>query len=109
MSDIGATLERLMTTIEGRKGADAGDSYTASLLRKGPVRCAKKFGEEAVEAALAGALGQREDLVAETADVLYHLAVLLAANELDWSDISAALTKREGVSGHQEKAARSPD
>lgn len=106
MSDLSATLTRLEATIAARKGADPDSSYTASLLAKGAERCAKKFGEEAVEAALAGALGQKDELAAEAADVLYHLAVLLAANELSFADVAAILDAREGVSGHDEKASR---
>lgn len=107
MSDIGATLNRLMQTIEARKDAEPESSYTASLLSKGPGRCAKKFGEEAVEAALAGALGQKQELASEAADVLYHLAVLLSANDLGFDEVAAILDAREGVSGHEEKAGRS--
>lgn len=106
MSTIGPALDRLMATIEARKGTDPSTSYTASLLSKGPERCAKKFGEEAVEAALAGALQHKDNLIAESADVLYHLGVLLAANGASLDDVAAALTAREGVSGHDEKASR---
>lgn len=106
MSEIGPALDRLMQTITSRKGADPETSYTASLLAKGAERCAKKFGEEAVEAALAGALGKKEELTSEAADVLYHLAVLLAANNLSWDDVSKTLISREGTSGHDEKASR---
>jgi phosphoribosyl-ATP pyrophosphohydrolase len=108
MSRIGAALDALMATIEGRKGADPAESYTASLLAAGPTRCAKKLGEEAVEAALAGALGQKEELTAEAADLLYHLAVLLAANGLGFAEVAAALEARTGRSGHEEKASRDP-
>ena len=107
MTDLSQTLTRLMATIEARKGADPSTSYTASLLAKGPARCAKKFGEEAVEAALAGALQDKDELVAESADVLYHLLVLLAANEVTLDQVADALAAREGTSGHDEKASRS--
>jgi phosphoribosyl-ATP pyrophosphohydrolase len=103
---IDDVLARLSRTIAARKDKDPASSYTASLLAKGPERCAKKFGEEAVEAALAGALRDRDGLRAEAADVLYHLAVLLAANDLDFGDVAEVLIAREGVSGHAEKAAR---
>ncbi|WOI53546.1 phosphoribosyl-ATP diphosphatase [Parvularcula sp. LCG005] len=106
MSEIGSVLDRLMATVLSRKGADPSTSYTASLLSKGPARCAKKFGEEAVEAALAGALGDKDELAAESADVLYHLAVLLAANDVTLDDVAAKLAEREGTSGHEEKASR---
>ena len=106
MSSIGDVLTRLEATIEARKGESSDSSYTASLLSKGAERCAKKFGEEAVEAALAGAMGKKEELAAEAADVLYHLGVLLAANGLSFADVAVVLAAREGVSGHDEKASR---
>lgn len=105
MSGIGEVLDALMATIEARRGADLADSYTASLLAD-PARCAKKLGEEGVEAALAGALGRPGELTAEAADVLYHLAVLLAANGVGWQAVAEALEGRTGRSGHEEKAGR---
>ena len=106
-SGIGQALDAVMATIDARRGADPSGSYTASLLAAGPERCAKKLGEEAVEAALAGALGHREELTAEAADVLYHLAVLLAVNEIGWDGVADALKGRTAQSGLAEKAARS--
>ena len=107
MSSIGEALDALMATIEARRGADPSESYTASLLAAGPERCAKKLGEEAVEAALAGALGKPDELTAEAADVLYHLAVLLAANGVGWDGVADALDGRTAQSGLVEKAGRS--
>lgn len=101
-----AALEALLATIAARRGADPGESYTAKLLAQGPDRIAKKLGEEAVEAALAGALEDRAALAAESADVLYHLAVLWAALEVDPGDVAAELARRAGTSGLAEKAAR---
>ncbi|WP_031551246.1 phosphoribosyl-ATP diphosphatase [Parvularcula oceani] len=106
MSTIGQALDALMATVEARKGADPETSYTASLLSAGPARCAKKLGEEAVEAALAGALQDEEELTAEAADLLYHLAVLLAANDVGWDQVARELEGRTGQSGHEEKASR---
>ncbi|MEL6363478.1 MAG: phosphoribosyl-ATP diphosphatase [Pseudomonadota bacterium] len=103
---LGPALAALWRTIEARKGAAPDASYTASLLAAGPARCAKKFGEEAVEAALAAALGDRDDLAAEAADVLYHLLVMLAAAGVSPDEVAAALNARTGVSGHDEKASR---
>ena len=108
MSGIGEALDALMRTVEARRGGDPKASYTASLLAAGPERCAKKFGEEAVEAALAGALERRGELTAEAADVLYHLAVLLAANGVGWEGVARELASRTGQSGHEEKAGRQP-
>lgn len=101
-----AILERLFRLIESRRGADPATSYTAKLLAEGPVRAAKKFGEEAVEAALAGAAGGKAELAAESADLLYHLLVLWAAKGLSPAEVWAELARREGTSGHAEKASR---
>lgn len=106
MSDV---LDRLFATILARKGDDVGSSYTASLLAKGPAKCAEKFGEEAIEAVVAAAQGDGKNLTQEAADVLYHLQVMLAASDISWDDVKAELAKREGVSGHAEKAARKPN
>ncbi len=81
-SDLGETLNDLFATIEARKGADPKASYTASLLAAGRARCARKFGEEAIETVIAGTQGDKTALAEEAADALYHLLVLLAANDL---------------------------
>jgi len=104
--ELGEALARLEATIAARKGADPETSYTAGLLAQGPARCAKKFGEEAVEAAIAAAQRDRPGLAAEAADVLYHLLVMLAATDVTTAEVAAVLAKRDGVSGHAEKAAR---
>lgn len=104
--DIGAVLKRLEVTIAARKGAPEHASYTASLLAGGAAKCAKKFGEEAVEAALAAVSGDKAHLTAEAADVLYHLLVMLAQAGVSLDDVAAALAARKGVSGHEEKASR---
>ena len=103
---LGAVLDRLSTTIEARKGADAGSSYTAQLMSRGAAHCARKFGEEAVEAIVAATKGDKQELAAESADVLYHLLVALAAAEVSPKDVAAALSAREGTSGIDEKASR---
>lgn len=104
--DIGAVLKRLQETIAARKGAAPEESYTAALLAGGAQKCAKKFGEEAVEAALAAVSGDRAHLAAEAADVLYHLTVMLAAADVSLDDVASALAAREGTSGHEEKVRR---
>jgi phosphoribosyl-ATP pyrophosphohydrolase len=81
------TLDHLFATIAARKGTDAKTSYTAQLLAAGVEKCAKKFGEEAVEAALAGVSGNKDQLAAESADVLYHLLVLWTAAGLTPEDV----------------------
>ena len=103
---LGAVLDRLGATIAARKGVDPDSSYTAQLLDKGSEHCARKFGEEAIEAIIAATRGKPEELTAEAADVLYHLLVTLAAAGVSPDDVAAALTAREGTSGLDEKAAR---
>ena len=99
-------LQRLAATIAARKGADPESSWTAKLLAKGPEKCAEKFGEEAVEAIVAAASGDRAGLVHEAADVLYHLQVMLHAAGVQWMDVTGELARREGRSGVEEKASR---
>ena len=99
-------LERLAATIAARRGASPESSHTARLLSRGPEKCAEKFGEEAVEAIIEAAKGDRERLTAEAADVVYHLLVMLAARDLTLGDVLAELERREGVSGVDEKARR---
>ena len=103
MSDV---LIRLAATIATRKGADPETSWTAKILAQGPDKAAKKFGEEAVEAVIEAVRGDRAQLTAEAADVLYHLLVMLAARDVTLDDVLAELERREGTSGVAEKAAR---
>lgn len=103
MSDL---LARLEATIQSRKTADPGSSWTAKLLAKGPEKCAEKFGEEAVEAIIEAVKNDRTKLASEAADVLYHLMVMLAARDVTLAEVYAVLEKREGTSGIAEKAAR---
>ena len=102
----GRILEQLFGVIESRRGADAGTSYTARLLAKGRAKIAKKTGEEAVEVVVAALAEGRQELAAESADLLYHLLVLWASAGIKPRDVWAQLAKREGVSGLTEKAAR---
>ena len=105
MSEFSQVLARLAATIEARKGADAGASYTAQLLAD-PARAAKKLGEEAVETVIAAAQGDKAALAAESADLVYHWLVLLAASGVSLDEVAAALSQREGRSGLDEKASR---
>jgi len=106
MSEMHA-LDRLFATIAARKTAgDTDQSYTAKLLSQGVEKCAKKFGEEAVEAVLASVSGDRQHLAAESADVLYHLMVLWAAAGITPEDVYTVLKAREAQSGLAEKASR---
>lgn len=100
-------LDRLATTIASRKDADPASSWTAKLLSQGPEKAAEKFGEEAIEAVIEAVRGDRERLTAEAADVLYHLLVMLTARDIALADVLSELERREGVSGIDEKAARS--
>lgn len=101
-------LDKLFATIASRKGADPSQSYTAKLLAGGVEKCAKKFGEEATEAVIAAIQKDKVELAKESADVLYHLAVLWAASGLTPDDVYAILKAREGMSGLEEKASRGP-
>ena len=99
-------LDKLFATIAARKGSDPKSSYTASLLVAGVEKCAKKFGEEAVETVIAAIQKDKAELAKESADVLYHLAVLWAASGIAPEDVYAVLKAREGQSGLEEKAGR---
>ena len=106
MSRFSDILARLDAVIASRKGADPASSYTARLLAGGPPLAAKKFGEEAIEAVLATAQGDKDALAAESADVIYHWLVLLAASGVSLNEVAAKLEAREGTSGLDEKASR---
>lgn len=98
-------LTRLEATIRARRGADAGTSYVASLFARGRAKIAQKVGEEATETVIA-ALAQPETLASEAADLVFHLLILLADAGLSLDDVRAELARREGLSGHEEKANR---
>jgi phosphoribosyl-ATP pyrophosphohydrolase len=99
-------IHRLAATIADRKGADPAGSWTAQLLARGPEKCAEKFGEEAVEAIIEAVKGDRTRLIAEAADVVYHLLVMLAARDVTLDDVLAELERREGTSGIAERVGR---
>jgi phosphoribosyl-ATP pyrophosphohydrolase len=101
-------LDRLEATIRARRGTDASASYVASLFAKGRGKIAQKVGEEAVETAIA-AVSDPARLVPEAADLVFHLLVLLAASGATLDEVRAELARREGLSGHDEKAARGPE
>jgi phosphoribosyl-ATP pyrophosphohydrolase len=102
-------LEKLAAVIEARKGGDAAASYVARLLAAGEDAVLKKLGEEATEAVMAGKDGDRRRIVAETADLWFHCLIMLAHYGLGPQDVLAELRRREGISGIDEKAARSND
>jgi phosphoribosyl-ATP pyrophosphohydrolase len=100
------TLADLEKRIADRAKASATDSYTRALLDKGVDHCAKKLGEEAVETVMAAVQPDKSRLVAETADLLYHLLVVLKARGVSLAEVEAELDKRTAQSGHAEKASR---
>ena len=100
------TLDELAHTIDQRAGTSAETSYTRSLIDKGAAHCARKFGEEAIEFAIAAAALDENAVRAEAADVLYHLLVVLRVRGVKLSSVMGELGKRSKQSGHQEKASR---
>jgi phosphoribosyl-ATP pyrophosphohydrolase len=100
------TLEDLAETIARRAGESADQSYTRSLLDRGAAHCARKFGEEAIELAIAAAAQDDRAVRAEAADVLYHLLVVLQARGVSFQSVMSELQGRTRQSGHQEKASR---
>jgi len=100
------TLNDLEARVHERAQMTAEQSYTRKLLDKGVAHCAKKLGEEAVETALAAVTEDRERLIAETADLLYHLLVVLEARGIRLAEVEAALAARTIQSGLDEKASR---
>jgi len=100
------TLADLEKRVHERAKASASESYTRTLLDKGVAHCAKKMGEEAVETAMAAVQEDKGRLVAESADLLYHLFVVLEARGVTLAEVEAALEKRTSQSGHEEKASR---
>lgn len=102
-------LARIADTLEARKSAEAGQSYVASLYTKGREAILKKVGEESAETIMAGMQSDREAIVYEVADLWFHSMVLLAHANIRVEDVIAELARREGLSGHAEKAARKQD
>lgn len=102
-------LEKLASEIASKATASPDTSYTAKLISKGVAKCAKKFGEEAVELALASVSNDKRETTAEAADVLYHFLVLLKAAGVKPDDVMVELKRREGIGGLVENAARTHD
>jgi phosphoribosyl-ATP pyrophosphohydrolase len=101
-------LQRLAALIHARRTESADRSYTRELLDAGPERCAKKLGEEATETVIAALGSDKAALARESADLVYHLLVLLESRQLAWGDVLKELERRMGTSGLAEKAARKP-
>jgi phosphoribosyl-ATP pyrophosphohydrolase len=106
MSRFADVIQRLLATIEARKGADPTSSYTAGLLAGGPALAGKKLGEEAIETVIAAVQADPDAVAAESADLIYHWLVLLAAAGVSLDAVAERLEAREGRSGLEEKAAR---
>ncbi len=103
------TLTRLETTIAERRKASPDSSYVAKLNASGLPKICEKVGEEATETVIAALAGTDAELTGEAADLLFHLLVLLGAKDIPLHDVLAELDRREGVSGLDEKAARTQD
>ena len=104
MSDF--TLSDLEAIIATRAQAGPDNSYTAKLIDKGIGKCAQKLGEEAVEAVIAAVEKDREELTKESADMLYHLLVVLKISDIPLADVMTELSRRTGQTGLEEKASR---
>ena len=102
-------LAALANEIAVKRNASAETSYTAKLISQGVERCAKKMGEEAIETALAAVQQDKAHIASESADLLYHLLVLLEAVNVKLSDVMDVLARRQGISGIAEKASRPKD
>ena len=99
-------LDRLYAVVQSRRDADTALSHSARLLARGVPKVAQKFGEEAVECVIEAVAGNKDALIAESADVLYHLIVLWVASGVAPGQVWSELVRREGISGIAEKAAR---
>lgn len=108
MSNTVEMLLRLEETLEARKTANPDESYVAKLYQKGPRKIAQKVGEEAVETAMAVAMNDDIGIITESADLMFHLMVLLKSRGFTLEDVARELARREGLSGLEEKANR-PD
>lgn len=102
-------IEALFAELSARKDAPVSESYTASLLARGTTRIAQKVGEEAVETIIAAASDHRNEVVSESADLLYHLCALWLSLGITAEAIAAELASRRSRSGLAEKAARKED
>ena len=100
-------FDQLLATIIERRSGDPATSYVAKLTAKGRAKMAQKRGVEAVDVVIAAMSDDKPGIVSESADLMFHLAVLLADAGLSFDDVRAELERREGVSGVEEKAKRS--
>ncbi|MEM7617013.1 MAG: phosphoribosyl-ATP diphosphatase [Pseudomonadota bacterium] len=103
------TLQEIYQILKKRKKAKTKDSYTAKLYKKGRKFICKKIGEEATEVVIASLAEKDEHLISESADLLYHMMVLLTDHKLDIKDVIDELANRQGISGIEEKKNRPAD
>lgn len=103
MSDI---VRRIETVIAKRKAADPKDSYVASLFARGNRKIAEKVGEEAIELVIAAVSEGSAETISEAADLIFHMLIMLEEKGLSFADVENELVRREGLSGHDEKAGR---
>jgi phosphoribosyl-ATP pyrophosphohydrolase len=101
-----SVLDRLWDVVESRRSADPQVSHSARLLSRGTAKIAQKFGEESVECLIEAVSRNRDALIAESADVLYHLLVMWVDAGIRPAEVWTELQRREGVSGIAEKASR---
>ena len=104
--DLSTLIAYLAETVDSRVGGDPKDSYTAKLLQKGSLHCGKKIAEEGAELALALAAEGRSESASEAADLIYHMLVGLRSKGVSLNQVAAALRKRQGLSGLEEKESR---
>ena len=100
-------LERLDSTIKKRIAEAPNSSHTAKLFKKGPEKCAEKFGEEAVEAIIEAVKGDNKALISEAADVIFHYLIMLKSRNINFEDVMKELENRANKSGLREKENRS--
>ena len=101
-------LERLDATIQRKIAESPNNSHTAKLFKKGPEKCAEKFGEEAIELIVASVRKKKKEIIGEAADALYHMCVLLRSKNISIQEVLSELVSREGLSGIEEKRKRNP-
>ena len=106
MKQLKKTLEKTFTVIEARRYADASNSYVATLFKKGRKKIAQKVGEEGCEVAMAAVLDDKQEMIAESADLIFHLLVLWQHADITPDEIAEELERRQGISGIDEKKAR---
>jgi phosphoribosyl-ATP pyrophosphohydrolase len=106
---VSFSLEDLEKIVAARAVSGDPQSYTAKLMSRGIEKAAQKLGEEAVETVIAAVRGHNEGLVCESADLLYHLLVVLTLAEIPLDDVMAELEKRTRQTGLEEKASRAKD